>query len=69
MIKCPSCSRLLYSRSSGFCPECKALLPKDLQLNDEEKKKQTIDRENLKLMVVNLQEKSKKKGLIGRFLG
>jgi hypothetical protein len=68
MIKCPSCSALLYSRTSGFCPECKASLPQDLRLNDDEKRKREFEGERLRQMAADLQDKSKKKGLIKRFL-
>jgi threonine synthase len=68
MIKCPSCSALLYSRISGICPECKSPLPQDLRLSEDEKRKRDDEVERLKQMTVDLKDKSKKKGLIKRFL-
>jgi predicted amidophosphoribosyltransferase len=68
MVKCPSCSALLYSRTSGICPECKSPLPQDLQLSQEEKQNRKFEGERLRQMAADMQEKSKKKGLIRRFL-
>lgn len=60
---------MLYSRTSGFCPECKTELPKELQLSADEKQHQVLEREKFKLMVGDLQDKSKKKGLLRRIIG
>jgi predicted amidophosphoribosyltransferase len=68
MIKCPSCSALLYSRTSGFCPECKSPLPDDLRLSDDEKQKRDDEAERLKQMTVDLKDRSKKKGILKRFV-
>ena len=62
MIKCPSCSALLYSRTSGICPECKTALPQDMQLSMEEKIQQKMEQEKFKLMVGDLKDSSRKKG-------
>jgi DNA-directed RNA polymerase subunit M/transcription elongation factor TFIIS len=69
ILKCPSCSAILYSRTSGICPECLTPLPKEFRLTDEEKTHREIEKEKLKVMVTVIQDTSKKKGMFKRFLG
>jgi hypothetical protein len=67
MLTCPVCSALLYSRTSGICPECKSPLPLELQLSDDEKKQRNTEGKLLRQRVVDLQDKSKKKGGLKSF--
>ncbi|MBN2036465.1 MAG: hypothetical protein JW768_06955 [Chitinispirillaceae bacterium] len=66
--KCPACSAPIYSRTSGICPECRSPLPGGLLLSEEEKRNRSIENEKLKQMVSEMQDKSKKKGVLKRFL-